>query len=145
MGEIQRGCFHHVAPAVNSAAALPQDCAPWIGEGESCTSSLGIWHLCHHHLTLLTLPGGTLGAPTAFEDEHSNFSNTLWKTNGLVFPHQLTPSKGPRALLGKHLQLQLQDSRLRGLCVIPALPYSILPSRNYLERKSNCLETAEIN
>lgn len=45
--------------------------------------------------------------------------------------------------LGK--QLQLQDSRLRGLCVSPVLPYSILPSTKYLEPKSTCLETAEIN
>lgn len=89
--------------------------------------------------------GGSLGVPIAFENEYSNFSNTVWKTSGLVFLSQLTLPKAHMPSLGKHLQFQLQDSRLRGLCVTPVLPYSILPSRKYLERKSNCLETAEIN
>lgn len=42
--------------------------------------------------------GGSLPAPTALENEYSNFSNTVWQTYGLVFLYQLTPSKGPHAL-----------------------------------------------
>lgn len=76
----------------------PAGMIPHRTSSESCTSSLGIWQLCHHQLTLLTPTGGSLGVATAFQDGYSNFSNALWETNGLAFLSQLTPSKGPRAL-----------------------------------------------
>lgn len=146
VGEIQRECFHHMAPAVNSVAALPQDCTRLISVRASPAPAH--WEFGNFVITnsLFSPPaGGSLGVPIAFENEYSNFSNTVWKTSGLVFLSQLTLPKAHMPSLGKHLQFQLQDSRLRGLCVTPVLPYSILPSRKYLERKSNCLETAEIN
>lgn len=146
-GQTQQECFQHMAPAVSSAAALPQDCAPLdLCEGQSCTSSRGIWQLGHHQLNC---PHPRLGEVsllplllrmnipilvTQFGKPMDWFSSV-----NSPLPKAHVPS------LGKHLQLQLQGSRLRGLCVSPVLPYSILPSRKYLERKSNCLETAEIN
>lgn len=99
VGGIQRECFHHVAPAVNSAAALPQDCAPLICVRAS--SAPAPWEFGNFVITnslFSPLAGGSLGVPTPFENEYSNFSNTVWKTSGLVFLYQLTPSKGPRAL-----------------------------------------------
>lgn len=91
--------FPPVAPAVNCAAALPQDCTPLICVRASPAPAL--WEFGNFVITssLFSPPaGGSLAVPTALENGHSNFINTDWKTRGLVFLSQLTPSKGPRAL-----------------------------------------------
>lgn len=144
VGEIQQECFHHMAPAVNSSSAAPLP--PFdLCEGESCTSSLGIWQLCHHQLTLLTPAGEVLVFPLLSRMDIQILVIQFGKPMDWFSSINSPLPKAHVPSLGKHLQFQLQDSRLRGLCVTPVLPYSILPSRKYLERKSNCLETAEIN
>lgn len=95
-GEIQRECFHLMAPAVNSAAALPQGGTHLICVRASpapAHQEFGKFIITN---SLFFPPaGGSHSVPTAFENEYSNFSNTVWKTNGLVFLYQLIPFQRP--------------------------------------------------
>lgn len=86
-GTSSESCSSSAAGARFTGVRASPAAAPWEFGNSVITNSL-----------FSPPPGASLGAPTAFENEFSNFSNTVWKTNGLVFPYQLTPSKGPRAL-----------------------------------------------